>query len=43
MCIRDRYYIAEALNPEVGLPDNPELGRPEHSEFRWVDLSLIHI
>lgn len=32
-----RYYIAEALNPEVGLPDNPELGRPEHSEFRWVD------
>ena len=32
-----RYYIAEAVNPEVGLPDNPELGRPEHSEFRWVD------
>ena len=32
-----RYYIAETVNPEVGLPDNPELGRPEHSEFRWVD------
>ena len=32
-----RYYIAEAVDPEVGLPDNPELGRPEHSEFRWVD------
>lgn len=31
-----RYYIAEAVSAEVGLPTNPELGRPEHSEFRWV-------
>ncbi len=32
-----RYYIAEAPDTQVRLPDNPELGRPEHSEYRWVD------
>jgi|ERR1043166_3913007 8-oxo-dGTP pyrophosphatase MutT (NUDIX family) len=34
-----RYYLAECVQGDAGLPINEALGRPEHHEFRWVDFA----